>query len=86
MSEKGTHITLDVSKQSDLRRDVIKSDTASISIPEADLEVTTGIISQAHHPACQQDRTFAPSMHAKCMPAVNASVALRLAVRTTGFI
>ena len=44
MSEKGTHITLDVSEQSDLRRDVIKSDTASISIPEADLEVTTGIV------------------------------------------
>ena len=43
VSEKGTHISLKVSEQDDLRRDVIKADTASISIPEADLEVTTGL-------------------------------------------
>jgi len=42
VSEKGTNITLAVSEQDDLRRDVIKAESASISIPEADLEVTTG--------------------------------------------
>lgn len=42
VSEKGSHIVLDVSEQADLRRDVIKAESASISIPEADLEVTTG--------------------------------------------
>lgn len=42
VSEKGSHIILDVSEQADLRRDVIKAESASISIPEADLEVTTG--------------------------------------------
>ena len=42
VSEKGSHIILDVSEQDDLRRDVIKAESASISIPEADLEVTTG--------------------------------------------
>ncbi|KAL3137445.1 hypothetical protein ABBQ32_006965 [Trebouxia sp. C0010 RCD-2024] len=42
VSEKGSHIVLDVSKQDDLRRDVIKAESASVSIPEADLEVTTG--------------------------------------------
>lgn len=42
VSEKGSHIILDVSEQDDLRRDVIKAESASICIPEADLEVTTG--------------------------------------------
>ena len=42
VSEKGSNITLNVSEQDDLRRDVIKAESASISIPEADLEVTTG--------------------------------------------
>lgn len=42
ISEKGSSITLQVSEPEDLRRDVIKADTASISVPEADLEVTTG--------------------------------------------
>ncbi|KAL0044427.1 hypothetical protein WJX82_005915 [Trebouxia sp. C0006] len=42
VSEKGSNITLAVSEQEDLRRDVIKAESASISIPEADLEVTTG--------------------------------------------
>ena len=42
VSEKGSHLVLDVSEQDDLRRDVIKAESASISIPEADLEVTTG--------------------------------------------
>lgn len=42
VSDKGSIITLDVSEQDDLRRDVIKAESASISIPEADLEVTTG--------------------------------------------
>lgn len=42
ISDKGSNITLQVSEPEDLRRDVIKADTASISIPEADLEVTTG--------------------------------------------
>lgn len=42
VSEKGSNITLAVSEQDDLRRDVIKAESASISIPEADLEVTTG--------------------------------------------
>jgi len=42
VSDKGSNITLAVSEQDDLRRDVIKAESASISIPEADLEVTTG--------------------------------------------
>ena len=42
ISEKGSNIILKVSEPEDLRRDVIKADTASISVPEADLEVTTG--------------------------------------------
>ena len=42
VSEKGRHITLDVSQPDDLRRDIIKAESASICIPEADLEVTTG--------------------------------------------
>ena len=42
ISEKGSSITLQVSEPEDLRRDVIKADTASIVVPEADLEVTTG--------------------------------------------
>ncbi len=43
VSEKGSNITLAVSEQEDLRRDIIKAESASISIPEADLEVTTGL-------------------------------------------
>ncbi len=49
VSDKGTNIILDVSEQEDLRRDVIKAESASISIPEADLEVTTGKADQNSH-------------------------------------
>ena len=42
ISDKGKAIILNVAEPEDLRRDVIKADTAYISIPEADLEVTTG--------------------------------------------
>ena len=42
ISDKGKTIVLNVAEAEDLRRDVIKADTASVSIPEADLEVTTG--------------------------------------------
>ena len=42
ISEKGSNIILNVAEQDDLKRDVIKAESASISIPEADLEVTTG--------------------------------------------
>ncbi|KAK9817693.1 hypothetical protein WJX72_000744 [[Myrmecia] bisecta] len=41
-SDKGREITLKVEQQEDLRRDVIKSETASVSVPELELELTTG--------------------------------------------
>lgn len=47
VSDKGSHLILKVSEPDDLRRDVIKAESASISIPEADLEVTTGQACQA---------------------------------------
>eukprot|EP00884_Botryococcus_braunii_P018349 jgi/Botrbrau1/5198/Bobra.0172s0066.1 len=39
---KGRRITLRVEKDEDLRRDVIKAETASVSIPQLDLYVSTG--------------------------------------------
>jgi len=41
---KGRKIELRVEKQEDLRRDVIKAETATLSIPELELEVTTGTL------------------------------------------
>lgn len=41
-SDQARTITLQVTEQEDLRRDVIKSDTADISIAELDLQMTTG--------------------------------------------
>ena len=41
---KGRRIELRVEKAEDLRRDVIKAETATIEIPELELEVTTGTL------------------------------------------
>lgn len=43
-SEKAKKITLKVDTEDDLRRDLFKSETAIISIPEIDLELTLGDI------------------------------------------
>ncbi|KAJ7969281.1 Zinc finger protein ZPR1 [Quillaja saponaria] len=40
--EKGKKITLNVKHVSDLSRDVIKSDTASVKVPDLDLELASG--------------------------------------------
>lgn len=42
--EKGKRIVLTVKNISDLSRDVIKSDTASVKVPELDLELTSGTL------------------------------------------
>ncbi|CAL1352629.1 unnamed protein product [Linum trigynum] len=42
--EKGKRITLCVKNVKDLSRDVIKSDTAGVTIPELDLELTSGTL------------------------------------------
>ncbi|CAL8462641.1 g2174 [Coccomyxa elongata] len=42
ISERGRLITVHVSELEDLHRDVIKADTATVEIPELDLEVSTG--------------------------------------------
>ncbi|XP_010551521.1 PREDICTED: zinc finger protein ZPR1-like [Tarenaya hassleriana] len=42
--EKGKRITLSVRNVSDLSRDVIKSDTAGVKIPELDLELASGTL------------------------------------------
>ncbi|KAF5747989.1 zinc finger protein ZPR1-like [Tripterygium wilfordii] len=42
--EKGKRITLCVKNVNDLSRDVIKSDTASVEIPELDLELASGTL------------------------------------------
>ncbi|XP_024030150.1 zinc finger protein ZPR1 [Morus notabilis] len=42
--EKGKRITLTVKKTDDLSRDVIKSDTAGVKIPELDLELASGTL------------------------------------------
>eukprot|EP01095_Lingulamoeba_sp_RSL-Kostka_P000811 TRINITY_DN1108_c3_g1_i1.p1 TRINITY_DN1108_c3_g1~~TRINITY_DN1108_c3_g1_i1.p1 ORF type:complete len:534 (-),score=211.99 TRINITY_DN1108_c3_g1_i1:11-1576(-) len=44
VSEKGQKITLNVTCSDDLNRDILKSETASIEIPELELEVTTGTL------------------------------------------
>ena len=41
---KGRRIELRVQEPEDLRRDVIKAETATLSIPELELEVTTGTL------------------------------------------
>ncbi|OIV93319.1 hypothetical protein TanjilG_23091 [Lupinus angustifolius] len=45
--EKGKTITLHVKNVKDLSRDVIKSDTASVKVPEVDLELTSGTLGGA---------------------------------------
>lgn len=40
--DQGRIFTLEVCEPADLQRDVLKAETASISVPEIDLEVTTG--------------------------------------------
>ncbi|GAU47287.1 hypothetical protein TSUD_94770 [Trifolium subterraneum] len=42
--EKGKKITLNVKNIKDLSRDVIKSDTASVKVPELDLELASGTL------------------------------------------
>ncbi|MCJ1461843.1 hypothetical protein MMC07_000442 [Pseudocyphellaria aurata] len=42
ISPKGRRITVQVQQQADLNRDVIKADSATVSVPEIDLEVTSG--------------------------------------------
>ena len=42
ISEKGTQWKVQVCEPEDLQRDVIKAETASISIPELEFEVTSG--------------------------------------------
>jgi zinc finger protein len=42
--EKGKKITLSVKNITDLSRDVIKSDTAGVKIPELDLELAGGTL------------------------------------------
>ncbi|CAL0331278.1 unnamed protein product [Lupinus luteus] len=42
--EKGKRITLHVKNVNDLSRDIIKSDTASVEVPELDLELTSGTL------------------------------------------
>ncbi|KAI4296961.1 hypothetical protein L6164_036876 [Bauhinia variegata] len=42
--EKGKKITLSVKNVKDLSRDVIKSDTASVKVPELDLELASGTL------------------------------------------
>ncbi|CAJ1939679.1 unnamed protein product, partial [Sphenostylis stenocarpa] len=42
--EKGKKITLSVKNVNDLSRDVIKSDTASVKVPELDLELASGTL------------------------------------------
>ncbi|CAH9141254.1 unnamed protein product [Cuscuta epithymum] len=44
ISDKGKKITVHVENVKDLSRDVIKSDSAAVSIPELDLELTSGTL------------------------------------------
>ncbi|OMO62157.1 Zinc finger, ZPR1-type [Corchorus capsularis] len=44
ISEKGKRVTLCVENINDLSRDVIKSDTASVKVPELDLELASGTL------------------------------------------
>ena len=44
VSPKGTKITLRLTDQSDLSRDILKSETASLEIPEIQLELHTGTL------------------------------------------
>lgn len=44
ISEKGRCFTLSVRDPGDLKRDVLKSETASVEVPELELEVTTGTL------------------------------------------
>lgn len=44
ISSKGKKITLHVKHQDDLRRDVFKSDSARVMIPEIDLELDYGTL------------------------------------------
>lgn len=44
ISEKGTKITLRVTDPIDMSRDVLKSETCSLSIPELDFEVGAGTL------------------------------------------
>ncbi|CCW65712.1 unnamed protein product [Phytomonas sp. EM1] len=44
ISEKGLRLTLHVESEEDLKRDVLKSETATLTIPEVDLELAPGTL------------------------------------------
>jgi zinc finger protein len=44
ITEKGILITLDVKSENDLKREVFKSDTAGVKIPELELEIDYGTL------------------------------------------
>lgn len=44
LSDRGQIFTLKVEEPADLQRDVLKSESASIAVPELELEVTTGTL------------------------------------------
>lgn len=44
VSPQGRICTLKVASPADLKRDVLKSETASVAVPELELEVTTGTL------------------------------------------
>ncbi len=44
ISDKATKITFDVQKPEDLNRDVFKSDTCTVKIPEVDFVMTAGTL------------------------------------------
>ena len=44
ISDRGRRFTLRVADPADLQRDVLKSESASVSVPELELEVTTGTL------------------------------------------
>ncbi|KAI8879516.1 zf-ZPR1-domain-containing protein [Backusella circina FSU 941] len=44
VSEKGTRIILNLTESDDLSRDILKSETCGLSIPEIDLELTKGTL------------------------------------------
>ena len=44
VSTHGLRLTLKVQSESDLKRDLLKSDTAALSVPEIDLELAPGTL------------------------------------------
>ncbi len=44
LAPKGRKITLTVAKEDDLKRDVLKSDTTNLFVPEIELELSAGTL------------------------------------------